>query len=164
MGMSIFFAPVSAAKLEQLRRDPDAIEAFLYPDDDDEPEGGIDVDKAWHGLHYLLTGTSDGGEPPLSLAILGGEEFGEDLGMGPPRFLTPDQVREVAAALEAMSEDELRQRYDPQDMQDKQIYPDIIWVRDGDEALDYLMGNFGPLVEFYTDAAARGDAVILSLG
>ena len=29
MGMAVFFAPLDAAKLEQLRRDPDAIEVFL---------------------------------------------------------------------------------------------------------------------------------------
>ena len=48
-------------------------------------------------------------------------------------------------------------------MQALQIYPDIIWVRDGEEAFDYLIENFGPLVEFYAAAAERGDGVILSL-
>jgi hypothetical protein len=164
MGMAVFFAPVSAAKLEEFRRDPDAIEAFLYPEDDDDPAGSFDVDKAWHGLHYLLTGTADGGEGPAALAILGGEEIGEDLGMGPARFLTPSQVREVAAALAGITDAELRARFDPQRMQALDIYPDVIWVRDGDDAFDYLMDNFAPLVEFYADAAARGDGVILSLG
>ena len=163
MGMAVFFVPIDAAKLDELRRDPDTIEEFLYPESDDDPDGSFDVDKAWHGLHYLLTGAAEGGEPPLSLAILGGEEIGDDLGMGPARFLTPAQVREVAAALAGLSESELRQRFDPQDMQSLGIYPEIIWVRDGDDALDYLIENFGPLVEFYTGAAARGEAVLLSL-
>lgn len=162
MGMAVFFAPVSAAKLEELRRDPDSIEEFLYPDD--EPEGGFDVDKAWHGLHYLLTGTADRGEGPAAMAILGGEEIGEDLGMGPARFLTPPQVREVAAALADFTESELRANFNPEQMQAFGIYPDIIWVRDGEEALDYLLDNFWPLVDFYTAAAQRGDGVLLSLG
>ena len=32
MGMAGCLAPVSAARLEALRRDPDSVEEFLYPD------------------------------------------------------------------------------------------------------------------------------------
>jgi hypothetical protein len=45
-------------------------------------------------------------------------------------------------------------------MEAKQIYPDVIWVRDGQEALDYALDNYQQLQVFYRDAAARGDAVI----
>ena len=163
MGMAVFFAPISAAKLEELRKDPESIEEYLYPDDDDEADGSFDVDKAWHGLHYLFTGTAWGGDGPLAQAILGGEAIGEDLGMGPARFLLPAQVREVAAALAGLTEDDLRTRFDPQQMKALDIYPDI-WVQEGDEAFEYLMENYQPLVEFYAGAAGRGDGVILSLG
>ena len=84
--------------------------------------------------------------------------------MGPARFLTPPQVREVAAALADFTESELRANFNPEQMQAFGIYPDIIWVRDGEEALDYLLDNFWPLVDFYTAAAQRGDGVLLSLG
>ena len=164
MGMAAFFVPIAAAKLDELRRDPLGIEDLLYPQTDDDPEGSFDVDKAWHGLHYLLTGTSEGGEPPLSLAIVGGGEIGDDLGMGPARFLTPAQVRDVATALASLPESESRRRFDPLDMQSRDIYPEVIRVRDGDHAPDYLMENSGPLAEFYAGAAARGDAVLLCLG
>jgi hypothetical protein len=161
MGMSGCFAPVTAAQLEALRRDPDSIEAFLYPDDgESEAEGVIDVDKAWQGLHDLLTGTADQGERPRSLAIFGGEEFGPEIGIGPVRFLTPAQVRDVSAALADFSEAELRANFNPRDMAAQKIYPDIIWVRDGEEALDYLLENFEPLAEFYAAAAASGDSVL----
>ena len=161
MGMAGCFAPVSAARLEALRRDPDSIGEFLYPEDGEgEAEGSIDVDKAWQGIHYLLTGTADQGEGPQSLAVFGGEEFGPELGIGPARFLTPEQVKAVSVALAGFSEGELRANFDPQDMQDQGVYPEIIWVRDGEESLDYLLENFRPLAEFYADAAARGDAVL----
>lgn len=42
----------------------------------------------------------------------------------------------------------------------KQIYPDVIWVRDGQEALDYVLENYQQLKTFYSDAAERGDAVV----
>ncbi len=161
MGMAGCFAPVSPARLEALRRDPDSIEEFLYPDEGEgEAEGTIDVDKAWQGIHYLLTGTADQGEGPQSLAVLGGEEFGPEIGIGSARFLTPQQVSDVSAALAGFSESELRANFNPQDMQAQGVYPEIIWVRDGEDSLDYLLENFWPLAEFYADAAARGDAVL----
>ncbi len=161
MGVATLFVPVSAATLATLRRDPDNAESLLYPDEDDEVEGTFDVDKAWHGLHYLLTGTAYEGETPLRWAIMGDQDLGADLGMGGSSFLTPGQVREVAAALGELTDAELRARFKPAEMAALDIYPDIIWERDGEDALDYVMENFAPLVRFYAEAAARGDAVIL---
>jgi hypothetical protein len=39
----------------------------------------------------------------------------------------------------AISDVELRARYDPKAMDAADVYPSRIWVRDGDEALDYVM-------------------------
>ena len=164
MGIATFFVPVSAATLATLRRDPDNAEAMLYPDDDADVEGSFDVDKAWHGLHYLLTGTGYEGEAPIRWAILGDQDLGADLGMGGSSFLTPGQVREVAAALADFTEAELRANFDPHEMAAFDIYPGIIWMRDGQEALDFVMAHFAPLVQFYADAAARGDAVVIYQG
>jgi hypothetical protein len=161
MGMVGCFTSVSEETLARLRADEDLIEEFLYPDDgESEPENYIDLDKAWHGLHYLLTGEADGGKLPLSLAVIGGEEFGPEVGYGPARFLSAIQVAQVAKALESITVESLSAKFDPQDMERKQIYPDVIWGRDGAEALDYLLENYEQLEVFYRDAAARGDAVI----
>jgi len=48
-------------------------------------------------------------------------------------------------------------------MADKRIYPDVIWVREGQGALDFLMESHAAMVTLYRDAAARGDAMILWL-
>jgi hypothetical protein len=161
MGMVGCFAAVSTETLEGLRQDPESIEEYLYPNDgEDEPPYYIDVDKAWHGIHYLLTGSADGGPEPLSLAIMGGEEFGPEVGYGPARFLTPAQVSLVAGALSQLPLDHLESRFNPKDMEAKDIYPDVIWVRDGEEALDYLLENYQQLITFYRDAAERGDGAI----
>ena len=161
MGMVACFTALSAEALRELQDDPDRIEEYLYPDDgESEPPNYIDLDKAWHGIHYLLTGRSEGGDPPHSLAVFGGEEFGPEVDYGPARFLTAEQVRNVAEALSELSPAALARRFDPKDMEAKQIYPDVIWVRDGKEALDYALDNYQQLKLFYRDAAARGDAVI----
>ncbi len=136
---------------------------WLYPEDDaDEPEYALDVDKAWHGIHFLLTGDPWEGSPPLMNAVLGGETLGdEDLGYGPARFLTPEEVTELAEALEGWSREKLAARYDPAAMEAAEIYPTGIWEDEGPEALDYVLSYYDELLEFYRQAAARGDAVIL---
>jgi hypothetical protein len=160
MGMVQCFVAVSEEKLGHLRRHPETIEEFLYPDDgDSEPPNYLDVDKAWHGIHYLLTGTAFEGSGPGALAVFGGTEFGPEVGYGPARFLTPAQVLEVANHLSALTIEQLKSAFDPTDMAAKEIYPEI-WVRDGSEGLDYLIENYRQLATFYRDAASRGDCVI----
>ena len=36
----------------------------------------IDVDKSWHGMHYLLTRSAEGGTPPLDFLLEGGDRWG----------------------------------------------------------------------------------------
>jgi len=161
MGMAAFFVSVAPADLDRFRTDSDALLAFLYPDnDEDEPPNTIDVDKAWHGLHYLLSGSAGVGAPPLGVAILGGEEIGEEMDFGPARYFAPGLVRQIAAALAELDAEQLQQRYNPQDMEAQQIYPETIWVRDGGDAFDYLLGYFETLRVYFTDAAAQGQAII----
>ena len=161
MGMVACFTSLPPETLKDLQDDPDQIDEYLNPDDgDSEPPNYIDLDKAWHGIHYLLTGEAEGGPEPAALAVFGGEEFGPEVGYGPARFLTASQVRSVAELLATLSPDVLAQRFNAKDMESKDIYPDVIWVRDGKEALDYALENYQQLQVFYRDAAARGEAVI----
>ena len=162
MGMVGCFAAVDEGTLRRLMHDPGLISDYLHPDGgDSEPPNAIDIDKAWHGIHYLLTGTADRGAEALSWAVLGGVEIGEEIGYGPARFLEPGEVQSVAAWLP--DDTVFRSRFDPQAMEKAKIYPEVIWVRDGNEALDYLLENYRALVAFYKSAAERGDGAILWL-
>jgi len=93
--------------------------------------------------------------------VLGGEDLGEDLGYGPARFLTPEQVEDVAATLRTVDVDELASKYAPEEMELAEIYPGVIWVKDSENALEYVLENYERLVEFYSAAAERGDGMIL---
>jgi len=128
------------------------------------PEGVHDVfelDKAWHGVHYVLSGTVEPGESLLSRAVLGGTEVGEDFsGYGEARFFTAAQVGELAAALGAPGvEQEATARYDPGRMNALQIYP-FGW---GPGARDWILESFRSLRDFYTAGAAEGHAVVTCL-
>lgn len=73
MSMVAVLRPASDEQLEELFARPEAIEELL-----DEPSSEeVDIDKAWHGLHYLLTGTAWEGAPPLNFLAAGGREVGE---------------------------------------------------------------------------------------
>lgn len=70
-------------------------------------------DKAWDAMHRALSDGEmswDGGDYPLNHVVLAGELlYGEsDYIMS---LKSPDQVREIAAALPAITESEFRRRY-----------------------------------------------------
>jgi hypothetical protein len=163
MGMVAYFTAVSPAKLDELGADPDLVEPFLFPNDgDDEPDNTVDIDKAWHGIDFLLRQIAEEQDAPLAAAVAGGTDLGEDLGYGPPRALSAQEVQAIAAALALVTPDQLKQAYDPEAMGAACIYPDI-WERDGAEALDYLLHYFPAVVAFYQAAAGRGDGALLWL-
>ena len=118
----------------------------------------LEIDKAWHGLHYLLTGSARDTEGPLGQAILGGTEIGDDGGYGPARYLLPDEVKAVSIALEKVADAELRNRYDASALSAANVYPGG-W--DDPETLEWLLEAFGELQSFYRGAAARGSAALL---
>ncbi len=125
-----------------------------------------DLDKAWHGIHFLLTGTAWEGDWPLSFLLRGGAQVGDiDVGYGPARAFTSAEVREIAAALAPIDEGTMRSRFDPDKMTELDIYP-TIWDRDPaeDDTLGYCVEYFGILKEFVTRAAARGDGIVIHLG
>jgi hypothetical protein len=75
------FRRVSDARIEALLRDPDTITDSLDDDADEDDErtahAELDGDKAWHGIHFLLTGTAGEGTPPLDFIVRGGQEVGD---------------------------------------------------------------------------------------
>jgi uncharacterized protein DUF1877 len=73
------------------------------------------------------------------------------------RFLTPQQVREVASALALISKDELARRFDIAKMAAANvIYP----CRDQSE-LELALHYFDHVCRYYSDAAGNGNAMLL---
>jgi hypothetical protein len=116
----------------------------------------LELDKSWHTLHFLLSGSAEPNNSPLGRAILGGKEIGPDLGFGPARLLNGSEVREVASALAAVSPEHLAQRFDL----DKMVAAKIYACRDRSE-LELAQEYFGQLNRFYAESAARGDSILL---
>lgn len=143
--------------------EPGTIQEFLNAEGENRPLAQLDLDKAWHAIHYLLTGSNWGGEYPLGMAVLGGMELGEDIGYGPVRFLTPEEVQAVAVLLDTLSQQTLQERYVPSALEAVGIYPAGIWEEEGQQAFEWLMPWFFQLVAFYKAAGKNGNAMLLFL-
>ncbi|WP_430788757.1 YfbM family protein [Actinoplanes sp. G11-F43] len=153
MGISMIGSRLPVDQWQAVIEDPGRAWRVL-----DDP--GIHLQKSWQGLHYLLTGTRGRVSAGVGSAILGGTEIGEDPGYGPPRLLTPDEVAAVASALDATDPPTLRARYDPEVLEEADVYPGA-WPDKGFD--DFLGPYYDALRDFYRSAAAGGQAVIMAL-
>jgi len=167
MSMVLIGHRLSSDDLQAVLGEPTAVSALIYGDLDDDdadmPEPELDLDKSWHAIHYLLTGTAwEVGDDPAGAAILGGVEVGEDDGYGPARLLHPEAVRAVSTALDALTIETLRARFKADAMAAAEIYPEG-WTGDAGAFDDYLAPHFAGLRDFYRTAAANGQAVLLAI-
>ncbi|SRR5579864_493581 len=120
------------------------------------------LEKDWHVLHYVLNGTTEGGDGPLADAVLGGDEIPDVEGLmsfGPIRYLSPERVAAVAKALAIVNPQELVSKLDRKDAEAKQIY----LAHTLPEGWDYLPDLFLSFREFYEDAARCGNAMLLDI-
>jgi Domain of unknown function (DUF1877) len=121
----------------------------------------ISIDKAWHGVHYLLCGKVEPGSDLASQAVMGGTEVGDDLGYGPARYFDANKVAEIARELSRPNlEAEMLARFDPDKMASLGIYPGQFIAS---EDRQWLMDSFRTLRQFYVDASAANCAVVTCL-
>jgi hypothetical protein len=121
----------------------------------------ISIDKAWHGVHYLLCGKVEPGSDVASQAVMGGTEVGEDMGYGPARYFDANEVAAIARELSRPNlEAEMDARWDPDKMADLGIYPGQFVAT---EDRQWLMDAFRQLRQFYVDASAAKLAVVTCL-
>jgi hypothetical protein len=137
--------------------DSDTVGELLEEIEESWNEGGlkVDTDKAWDAIHRCLTdGTldPDGGEYPLSHAVLGGRHLHDEYYIV---YLTAAEARDVAVTLRSVDRTWLRRRFDAFDD------PDYAGTHD-DEDFDYTWDGFVDVRDFYDRAAAAGRAVIFT--
>jgi hypothetical protein len=115
----VYFA-LSEAEVDQLRSLTSDEDRLDYVSEDIEvsyfaerKEYLAESDKAWDAMHRAFADGEmawNSGEYPLNHVVLGGESlYGEDDYI--MSLKTPEQVRDIAAALPAMTEEEFRRRY-----------------------------------------------------
>jgi hypothetical protein len=116
-------------------------------------------DKAWNAIHRCLTDGSllyDSGEYPLNHTICGGRQLieGEDYTVS---LVTPEQVKDVASALQALDKAWLKDRYF------RLLKPDDYDAEIGEDDFEYTWESFEHVRELYIKAAAADRAVIFTV-
>jgi hypothetical protein len=175
MGIYVCLHAVSGDNLLKMLERPELCVEALAPAEltafelglSDDPADWHSLDKAWHGLHYLYTGTSWGGQEPLCYIAVGGREleWDESFFEVPPRALVPEQVQSWSEVVDRMDDAKLRAAFSPQDMVAKEIYPGL-WHRNPkeDDTLGWLIRHAAPLREFLRATAARGYGLLVMTG
>jgi Domain of unknown function (DUF1877) len=164
MGMTASFASVTPTELEALKKDATNASDLLFDRvNSGDVTSGVDIDKSWAAIHFMLTGSQWGGSEPQSLPVLGGTEIGADIGYGPARYLTPEQVLAAHRVLDPIPAEELKKRFIPAKLEEADIYPSGIWLDEGMDGFEYIEHWYEQLRAFYAHAAKNGNAVLLAV-
>ena len=164
MGMIMYLLRISKQELESYIDKPD-----LFLENRVDDAYSMDIDKAWGGILYLLTGKAFvSGSPEdevdsLNRIFFSGQFFDEDMdvGYGPAHYLTPEQVAGINRKIASLTEADLKSHYDPEAMnKEKKLYPSLDW---NEKIFDYLYFHFQALQSFFATAASRGEAIVTYL-
>jgi|SRR5579864_5766069 len=151
--------PATDAEIARLLAHPEEITRFLYGSDAPRNDRVV-LNKAWHAIHFVLNGSRLGGDAPLNFLVDRGTPVGDvDVGYGPARVLTSDQVRELALALSGIGPELVADRVDLERFDQEAIYPGN-WRRNGFDA-EYVAARYRDMRELIASAAERGHGLIL---
>jgi hypothetical protein len=150
MSITCVLRATTADQARRLQADPDSAEGFFMSGG--APMRSLQLQKAWHGLHYLLTSRGGDGADSLGFLLEGGEEIGEDLGYGPARLFGAEAVRQLDRALDGISDQELWSQFDPENMEAESIYPGI-WDEDEEELREEYLEYYNHLKRFVRQAS-----------
>ena len=139
--------------------DPDTVRAVVEEIEERWDEAWlVQSDKAWDAMHRCLSNGTlfhDEGEYPLNRTVLGGKHLydGEDYVVS---YVAPNEVKDVAAALAPITEEEFRKRYEA-------IDPDEYDGEHGPEDFQYTWDCFRDVRELYKKAAGAGRSVVFTV-
>ena len=164
MGMIMYLLRISKQELESYIDKPD-----LFLENRVDDAYSMDIDKAWGGILYLLTGKAFASGSPedevdsLNRIFFSAQFFDEDMdvGYGPAHYLTPEQVAGIHHKIASLTEADLKARYDTEAMnEEEELYPSLDW---NEEDFEYLYFHFQALQSFFATAASRGEAIVTFL-
>jgi Domain of unknown function (DUF1877) len=128
-------------------------------------ESAVSLEKAWHGIHFLLTGSAWEGEAPLNFLLEGGEAIGADDPDGGPgaRLFSPEATRALDMALAGVSDDQLWEQFDADRMTKEGVYPGI-WDEPEDDLREEYVGYFHAMKELIHRACVANRALLVMIG
>jgi len=156
MSMIFYMFDFPDVHLDQLLANPETITSLI------EESEFTSLDKAWHGLHFLLNDEPWSGKEPVNYLVCGGEDIGEiDVGYGPARAVKSKQVEAFHDALDLIGEGDLKQRFDADKFHAAEIYPSL--GDDLEKEVQYLLFYFDELKKFLAEAKRNGVGMVVYL-
>jgi hypothetical protein len=190
MGMVYVLRRATDEQLLLLRRRPELIERFLLgePRESASEETGligkivspfsfrrpeqilggvreegdeVDLDKSWHLLHFLLTGSAAGTEAPESTLLQDWPEIGDvQIGWGRAWAIHSGAIRRFDEALKQIRDEDLFERFDPAEMTRQDVYLGDAFEGDEKAGCEYVLEYLLILRTFVSEAARRGCGAI----
>jgi Domain of unknown function (DUF1877) len=164
MGMVLYLRRVTKDELSTIGENLSILDEFMF--DEDAVDGGdvIDFDKAWHALHFMLTGSAGGTDSVLSLLINEYEKIGGDGEWDEGFSIIPaDRIAAFQAEFSLLPDEELCGRYDPQAMENEQVYMADYFVEEGAEGVEYVMQWMPNFRQFLKRCVESGSSAFLLL-
>jgi len=158
MGMRGYYFALDDNLVQQIAAGDIALKSLKI---DDYP--GLDIDRSWEAIHYLLCGDISDGEPPLGYVVPLTSHKGIDFGSFGAFSLRAGQVAEALQAMSELDEAALRLRYDFPAMVKDEVYPlepDTISDEDEDAFFAYMLQHVNEIRRFYSQTAAKGKGLI----
>ncbi len=129
----------------------------------------LNLDKSWHGVHWLLTRPQQRAEgddwqipPPEGFLLSVGRAIeGSDHGYGDERAASPREVTDFDQLLQRTPWETLAQRYDPQAMEAAGVYPNN-WA-DDPTWHDDLQHFYGQLQDYVQQTADQSLGLVIQL-
>ncbi len=119
MGIDCHLFAVDAHQIEELKANP----ALVLGRGMLQRMPSCDLHKAWHAIHFLLTGSADEAKLPEGFLLCGGYELDEgDFETDPARLLTPKETLAFHRVLEPFNDVELQKRFNHQAMVAADVY------------------------------------------
>ena len=186
MGMTYVLRRATPEQLALLGRQPQLITRFLFDEPREaaaeatglmgqlrdqfkfsapgRPIGGrrvegdeIDLDKSWHLIHFLLTGSGDCTDDVTSFLVGDWPEIGDiEVGWGRAWAIDAEAVRRFDDALRDTQDDRLCARFDTQQMEVEDVYLADAFEGDEPAGCNYVLHHLAVLRRFVAEAARRG--------
>lgn len=158
MGMYGYYFSMDDKLVQQIEQGEVALKSLKIDD-----YAGLDIDRSWEAIHYLLCGDIADGEPPLGYIVPMTSDKGIEFGSFGAFSLRAEQVAEALKAISELDEAQLRLRYDFQAMVEDEVYPleqGIVTDEDEDAFFAFMLQHFNEIRRFFGQTAAESKGII----
>ena len=141
-----------------VRPSGDRTEAWFSADN----PNAYELEEAFAGVHFLLTGSHSGGDGPPSFVANAayGESVPYDLGFGPGRVFESPAVGAIADSIESLSAKAVRQRLESDEL--RSLHPFAQRPLEDDDK-EWLLAVLQGLMTFMRRAATDGVPVLVAV-